>query len=116
MKVGELFDYYSADLVVAEKNNGGDMVSTTLQLYNKNLPIKLVSATRGKLLRAEPISLHFSNGKIHLVGDFPDLEKQMVEYDGKGKSPDNLDSFVWACTELTLNKRTGIVKSQEFYL
>ena len=115
-KVAELYRFYNADVCVAEKNQGGDMVKTTIQSFGGNIPVKLVTATRGKLVRAEPISLLFEQGRIHMVGNFPTLEQQMVEYDGsQKKSPDDYDSFIWACTELMLGER-NIVKSSQFYL
>jgi len=114
--VGELYDFYQADAIVAEKNQGGDMVTTTIQTYRNTLPVKLVTATRGKLVRSEPVSLAFEQGKIHLVGDFPDLEQQMVEFDGTQRySPDNLDAFVWAVSDLMLGK-TNKITSSEFLL
>lgn len=115
-KVGELYNYYQADCVIAEKNQGGDMVSTTIQSFGGNIPVKLVTATRGKTVRAEAPSLLFEQGKIHLVGRFPELEQQMVVYDGsQKKSPDNYDAFIWACTELMTGQR-NVVKSTQFYL
>lgn len=114
--VGELYNHYSADAIIAEKNQGGDMVTTTIHSYEANLPVKLVTATRGKLIRAEPISLLFSQGRIHMVGHFVSLEQQMTSYDGsQKKSPDNYDAFIWACTELMLNKKNTIT-STEFIL
>lgn len=114
--VGELFNHYQADSIIAEKNQGGDMVMTTIQTYGGNLPVKLVTATRGKLIRAEPVSLVFSQGKIHMVGHFPVLESQMTSYDGsQKKSPDNYDAFIWACTELMLGQKRH-VSSSEFIL
>lgn len=115
-KVGELYTHYGADCVVAEKNQGGDMVMSTLQSYVKNLPVKLVSATRGKLIRAEPVSLLFAQGKIHLVGHFSTLEQQMTSYDGsQKKSPDNYDAFIWLGTELMLGKQSS-ASSTEFLM
>jgi predicted phage terminase large subunit-like protein len=114
--VADLYRNYQADVIVAEKNQGGDMVMSTIQSYGGNLPVKLVTATRGKMLRAEPISLLFEQGKIHMVGNFSKLEQQMVEYDGtQKKSPDRLDAFVWCMTELMLGKRS-VVQSFEFFL
>jgi phage terminase large subunit-like protein len=107
--VGETYSLYNADAVIAEKNQGGDMVQTTIQSFGGNIPVKLVTATRGKIIRAEGPSLYFEQGKIHMVGNFPDLEQQMVEYDGsQRKSPDNYDAFIWACTELMLGKQSHV--------
>lgn len=97
---------YGADLVVAEKNYGGAMVEAVLRSANKNLPIRMVNATRGKVVRAEPIAALDERGMIHHVGHFPDLEEQMTMtttsgYQGSG-SPDRLDARIWALTELML--------------
>jgi len=97
---------YGADMVVAEKNYGGSMGEAVLRSANKNLPIKMVNATRGKVVRAEPVAALDERGLIHHVGQFPDLEEQMTMtttngYQGQG-SPDRLDARVWAFTELML--------------
>ncbi|MFA7598840.1 MAG: terminase family protein [Candidatus Cloacimonas sp.] len=111
--VGELFRFYNADSVIAERNQGGDMVESTIRSFGGNLPVKLVTATRGKLIRAEPISLLFSQGRIHMVGHFPDLEQQMTSYDGsQKKSPDNYDAFVWAGHELMLGKQNKVTSTE----
>lgn len=95
-----------ADRVVAEKNFGGDMVRAVMQGQNKTLPVKLVSASRGKHIRAEPVAALYESGMVHHVGHFPDLEEQLgmtttSGYQGGG-SPDRMDALVWALTELML--------------
>ncbi|MDF0540748.1 phage terminase large subunit [Sphingobium sp. H39-3-25] len=97
---------FSADLVVAEKNNGGDMVERNMAVEAPYLPIKLVHASKGKVIRAEPISTLYSKGRVHHVGEFSALEQQMykfhVDYDRrKDGSPDRLDALVWGLSELT---------------
>jgi phage terminase large subunit-like protein len=71
-----------------------------------NIPVKKVYASRGKFLRAEPISALYAEGRVAHVGEFPELERQMCDFaaDGlaNGKSPDRLDALVWALTELML--------------
>lgn len=101
-KVALLYKHWDASYIVAEKNQGGDMVKHTIQSENKNLPVKLVSATKGKLLRAEPISFLYSDGRIHHVGAFPDLECEMTTYTGAttDKSPNRLDALVHGFSEL----------------
>lgn len=100
------FEHYKADRIIAEINNGGEMVEATLRTVNKVVPYKAVTATRGKVIRAEPIAAHDEQGKIHHVGSFPQLEDQMCEFtldfDRKvaGYSPDRVDARVWAFTEL----------------
>lgn len=102
--------YYEhrADRVVCEVNQGGDLVSKVVRDIDPNVPIKSVRATKGKMLRAEPVSALYEQGKIHHVGNFPLLEDQMTTYDGKtsAKSPDRLDALVWAITELSESSGT----------
>ena len=96
--------YYElkADRIVAEVNNGGDMVEHVIRSIDKNVPFTAVHASRGKITRAEPISAMYEQGKVHHVGFFPVLEDQMCEYDPKTAtfSPDRMDSAVWGFTEL----------------
>ncbi len=99
-----LYDKHGADCVVVEVNQGGDMVTQTLRTVRNNLPIREVRATRGKHVRAEPVSSLYSQGRIHHVGAYPELETQMTMmtssgYEGEG-SPDRLDANVWAFTDL----------------
>jgi len=99
-----MFDKHEADAIVIERNQGGDMCRHTLQSVRPGLPIIEVHATRGKHVRAEPISAEYAIGKVHHVGVFPELEQQMCMmtasgYDGEG-SPDRVDALVWALTEL----------------
>ena len=99
--------YYKhrADRVIGEVNNGGDMVEYTVKTIDKNVPFKQVHASRGKEIRAEPISALYEQGKIHHVGTFSELEDQMCEWVPGDRSPDRLDALVWALTELMLNER-----------
>lgn len=92
-----------ADRVVAEVNQGGDLVEATLRNSDRHVSYRPVRATRGKILRAEPIAELYERGLVHHVGRFPELERQMCEYCGfeKEKSPDRLDALVWALTELS---------------
>jgi phage terminase large subunit len=98
------YDEFDADAVVVEVNQGGDMVSQTLRSLRPSLPIIQVRATRGKHVRAEPISAMYEQGQIHHLGTFSELEGQMVQmtpagYQGHG-SPDRVDALVWLFTEL----------------
>lgn len=96
-----LYHDLKADKIVAETNNGGDMVILTLQQVDRAVPTKKVTATRGKQLRAEPISALYEQGRVHHVGYFADLETQMCEWTPlSNESPDRLDALVWALTEL----------------
>ena len=94
---------YSADKIVAEVNNGGDLVEQIIRNIDNGINYKKVTATRGKILRAEPISALYEQNKVHHVGYFPELETQMTTYTGdiRDKSPDRLDALVWALTELS---------------
>jgi phage terminase large subunit-like protein len=96
-----VYDDLSADRVIAEKNFGGDMVESTLKTERATLPIRLVTASRGKAVRAEPIAALHTQGKVSFVGRFPDLEDQCCGWTpGSGWSPDRMDAYVWAMTEL----------------
>lgn len=106
--VARLYRRFEADRVVAEVNQGGDMVATTLRLVAPDLPIAEVRATRGKYTRAEPIAALYEQGRVFHAGQFPQLIDQMCDFgpDGlsNGRSPDRLDALVWALTALMLSK------------
>ena len=106
-----LYHHHMADRIVAERNQGGDMVRHTLQTEDQNVPIKLVHASRGKMARAEPVSALYEQGKVKHVKGLNDLEDQMVQWEPLGSigSPDRLDAMVWALTDLSLN---GYAKPQ----
>lgn len=94
---------WNADCIVAEKNQGGDMVESVIRSAGERQRIKLVTATKGKYIRAEPIYSLYEQGKIFHIGQFPLLESQMITFDpDKGKSPDRVDALVWGMTELML--------------
>lgn len=98
----EVYDYYSADRIIAEVNNGGDMVETVIRNIDDQVAFSAVRATRGKILRAEPIAALYEKGRVHHAGEFQLLEDQMCNFTGSDgeKSPDRLDALVWAITEL----------------
>lgn len=96
---------WSADRIVAETNNGGDLVERLLRGMDLNIPYRSVRATRGKLIRAEPIAALYEQRRVHHIGYFPELESQMCSYLGETKpSPDRLDALVWGITELSRSK------------
>ena len=99
-----LYDRYSANCIVVETNQGGDMVKTIIDSVRPRLPIHEVVATKGKWLRAEPIAALYEQNRISHVGSFPDLEDEMVMFEVNGliggASPDRLDALVWALTDL----------------
>jgi phage terminase large subunit-like protein len=99
-------EVWGADRVVAEKNQGGDMVESVLRNASVMLPVRLVSASRGKVARAEPVAALFEAGRAKLAGRFPELEDELAGlligggYSGPGRSPDRADAMVWAMTAL----------------
>lgn len=95
---------FKADRIVAENNQGGEMVEYVIKATDKNVSYKAVHASKGKLVRAEPISALYEQGRIHHVGTFPILEDQMCDYNPltSKDSPDRMDSAVWGFTELML--------------
>lgn len=94
---------YMADRVVAETNQGGDMVEQTIRNVDRRISYSGVRATRGKIVRAEPIAELYERGLVHHVGEFQLLEDEMCSYCGfeNEKSPDRMDALVWALTELS---------------
>lgn len=108
------FDDHLCNEVVAEINNGGDMVKATLRTQRSSLPVHVVHATRGKARRAEPVSALYEQGRIHHVGLFRELEDQMTGFDAidpdPSWSPDRMDAMVWAMTRLMV--RSGGSVSQ----
>jgi predicted phage terminase large subunit-like protein len=104
-RVVETYRRWEADRVIAECNNGGQLVETVLRTQDDRLPVTLVHASRGKHARAEPIAALYEQGRVHHVGCFPELEQQMVEWvPGTGESPDRVDALVWALTWLMLTQ------------
>lgn len=101
-----LYRKYSADKIVAEKNNGGEMVSSVMKAVDRTVPIKLVHASRGKYVRAEPIAALYEQGRVHHTGIFDKLEDQMCLFstdnlkNGNFGSPDRVDALVWGLTEI----------------
>jgi phage terminase large subunit-like protein len=109
----DAFWHWSADCIVAECNNGGDMVRATIASVDDRVPVRLVRATRGKAVRAEPISALYEQGRIkHPRGiDFSVLEDQMCSYSPgvSDKSPDRMDALVWAFWWLYLSEGEVLV-------
>ena len=94
-----------ADMIVGEVNNGGDLVGANIRAVEPNAPFRAVRASRGKYLRAEPVSALYEQGRVHHIGSFPELEQQMCTWTPQSgqKSPDRLDALVWAVTELLID-------------
>jgi terminase large subunit-like protein len=104
------FKEFGADLVVAEKNFGGSLVEANLRNADRNIPVKLVTASRGKAVRAEPISHLYARGEVDHAGTFAELEEQATQMTTSGfmgqRSPDRLDACVWALSELSGTGKT----------
>ena len=103
-------ELWQADRVVAEDNQGGNMVETVLRAADLAMPVKRVHASRGKSARAEPIAALYEARRVLHTSAFPEMEDQMCGlvagggYEGPGRSPDRADALVWALTELMLGK------------
>lgn len=99
------FREFEADVIVAEANQGGEMVRQVISSFDPSVPVKLVHASRGKYIRAEPISALYARGVVYHLGSFEALEDQMCTFTPdfdrtRDGSPDRLDAHVWAMTEL----------------
>lgn len=104
------FHRHGADRIVAEVNQGGDLVESTIRNIDPNISYRAVRASRGKAVRAEPISALYEQGRVHHVGLFGELEDQMCDYvPGASGSPDRMDALVWALTELSTHGRGGFM-------
>ena len=97
---------HNADRIVAERNYGGEMVESTIRGVAPNVPVRMVSASRGKAVRAEPVVALFEQRRVHMAGMFPEMEDQLCSWDpmAGGSSPDRLDALVWAITDLMLGE------------
>lgn len=115
----QLYRKYSADRIIAERNNGGEMVESVIRSVDRSVPIKTVFASRGKHVRAEPISALYEQRRVHHAGYFDKLEEQMVTFSVDNLkssaygSPDRVDALVWGLTEL-FGKITAKRKIDDF--
>lgn len=108
-KVASMYTSWQADRVIAEKNQGGDLVERNILVEAPWIPVKLVSASRNKITRAEPISTAYERGRVFHIGFFEKLEEQMCNWEaGSPDSPDRLDAMVWAMTELIGGPRVAV--------
>ncbi len=108
--VAAAFDGFEADCVVAESNQGGDMVAAVLKAGRPDLPVKLVRASRGKRARAEPIAALYSAGRVKHSGRFAALEDQMCAFgspEAGSQSPDRVDALVWGITDLMMTPQSA---------
>ncbi len=102
-KSAAAYRLWEADRIVGEVNNGGDLIAFTIHTVDPRLPFQSVRASRGKRVRAEPVSALYDLNRIHHVGEFPDLETQLCTWTTEDPdSPDNLDALVWAAYALGL--------------
>jgi phage terminase large subunit-like protein len=116
-RVSEAADEFGADCIVAEKNFGGEMVRFVIKSANPRLMVRMVTASRGKVVRAEPVSALYGDAttpsRVHHCQRFPVLEDQLCGFTTTGyvgnDSPDHADALVWALTELMLSGNQGIV-------
>ena len=103
---------WAADRVIAEANNGGEMVRSVLRAADIALPVRLVHASRGKSARAEPVAALYESGRVRHVGQLAQLEDELCGlmagggYEGPGRSPDRADALVWALSELMLGRKS----------
>lgn len=120
-RVARVYHKWSADKVIVEVNYGGDMAANTIRTADPKIPVKVVHASRGKHIRAEPVSALYESregkpARVHHVGAFMDLEDQMAMFTTDGfqgsGSPDRADALVWAMTELMLGE-SRTVRSRE---
>jgi predicted phage terminase large subunit-like protein len=106
-KVTKLYRDWEANYIVAESNQGGEMVKHTIKTSDPYVPVKLVHATKGKIIRAEPVSSLYEDGMVSHVGIYQDLEDEMVSFTGSSEeeSPNRLDALVWGVNFLFPVKR-----------
>lgn len=113
----EAYHRWKADRIVGESNNGGDMIELLLRQVDSSIPYRKVTATRGKLVRAEPVAALYEQGRAHHVGMFAQLEDQLCNWSpDSGISPDRMDAMVWALHELmeTQNGMVGLSALAKF--
>lgn len=101
------YHHYEANCIVAEKNQGGEMISTIIHNFDKSIPVKLVHASKGKVARAEPVAVEYERGKVKHCGTFPKLEDEMCVFVPGDiiESPNRVDAMVWALTDLVVKPR-----------
>lgn len=106
----DLYHTLGADCLVAEVNQGGDMVQSVIGSVDKTVPVRSVRAKRGKWLRAEPVATLYEQGQVRHACRMPELEDEMCDFGpnglSNGRSPDRLDALVWAITELLLRRKS----------
>jgi phage terminase large subunit-like protein len=108
-KAVALYRRLQADALVVETNQGGEMATNVIREVDPSVPVASVRATRGKYLRAEPVSVLYAQSRVRHVGALPELEDELCDFGPggltSGRSPDRMDALVWALTELMLRER-----------
>ncbi len=106
------YNEFAADAMIGEVNNGGDLVERNIKVIDPRINFRAVHATRGKILRAEPVAALYEKGIVHHVGEFPELEEQMCSFapliQHEQDSPDRLDALVWGITDLIEKAKPGM--------
>jgi len=97
------YNNWKADKIIAEANQGGDLIEHTIRTVDKNVAFKKVHASKGKVTRAEPIAALYEQNKVKHYGIFEEMESQMTEWVPGEDSPDNMDAMVWGITELMVS-------------
>ncbi len=109
-----LYHRHQADAVVAEVNQGGEMIEAVIHAIDPNVPVTAVRAQRGKYLRAEPVATLYARGRVHHAGQFAALEDEMCDFAASGlsngRSPDRVDALVWALTALQLDAAGPLIR------
>lgn len=105
----ERYHALKADAIIAEANQGWEMVRTVINGIDRHIPVKLVNAQRGKVLRAEPVVAKYEQGKVHHVGMLPELEDQMTTWVKGDKSPGRIDALVHGVTHLLIKEKQEII-------
>lgn len=105
----DAYHRHAADRVIAETNQGGDLIESLLRQVDRTVPYRSVHASKGKVIRAEPVAALYEQDKVRHLGEWPELESQMAQMTSTGfrgaGSPDRVDALVWALSELMLSKR-----------
>jgi len=105
-----LYYEYEANYIVAEVNNGGDLIERLIRVSDLKVPYRAIRSSKGKMLRAEPVSSLYEQNKVHHVGCYKELEEQMCQYTGNSvSSPDRLDALVFGITSL-MNSGQAVFK------
>jgi phage terminase large subunit-like protein len=106
----DMYETCRADKIIAEQNYGGLMVENTIKMVSPHTPVKLVNASRGKAVRAEPVVALYEQGRVHHVGVFQQLEDQLCQWvpGSGGALPDRLDALVWAISELMVENTSSL--------